>query len=188
MSRKKIICQYKQQGYDVIIGNIISEGSILIMEDLPIDLDPMLTPILGKETYKTDNTSKAVSLKVGTEDYEFKAECNIYFLTKIANPHFKPEIIAQCTLINFIVTEKGLEDQLLAMVVNIEKPELEEEIKRYIDEINEYQRELIEKEDDVLKRLDDADPATILENKDLIKSLESTKARAEEINITSVES
>lgn len=33
----------------------------------------------------------------------------------------------QCTLINFIATEKGLEDQLLAKVVGVERPELEKQ-------------------------------------------------------------
>lgn len=36
--------------------------------------------------------------------------------TNLSNPHYRPEIFAQCTIINFIVTEKGLEDQLLAKV------------------------------------------------------------------------
>jgi dynein heavy chain len=45
-------------------------------------------------------------------------------MTKLTNPHFRPEIAAQCTIINFIVTEGGLEEQLLAMVVNVEKNEL----------------------------------------------------------------
>lgn len=36
--------------------------------------------------------------------------------TKLPNPHYKPEVAAQCTLVNFIATEKGLEDQLLSKV------------------------------------------------------------------------
>ena len=49
-----------------------------------------------------------------------------YFLqTKLANPHYKPEIQAQATLINFTVTRDGLEDQLLAEVVATERPDLE---------------------------------------------------------------
>ena len=49
----------------------------------------------------------------------------LYLQTKLQNPHYKPETAAQCTIINFIVTENGLEDQLLALVVKSEKPELE---------------------------------------------------------------
>ena len=45
--------------------------------------------------------------------------------TKLANPHYKPELQAQATLINFTVTRDGLEDQLLAEVVAKERPELE---------------------------------------------------------------
>lgn len=46
--------------------------------------------------------------------------------TKLANPHYKPEMQAQSTLINFTVTRDGLEDQLLANVVSTERPDLEE--------------------------------------------------------------
>lgn len=46
--------------------------------------------------------------------------------TKLANPHFQPELQAQCTLINFSVTRDGLEEQLLAAVVHLERPDLEE--------------------------------------------------------------
>ncbi len=45
--------------------------------------------------------------------------------TKLANPHYKPEMQAQATLINFTVTRDGLEDQLLAEVVATERPDLE---------------------------------------------------------------
>ena len=40
----------------------------------------------------------------------------MYLQTKLANPHFKPEVAAQTTLVNFCVTEIGLEEQLLALV------------------------------------------------------------------------
>lgn len=46
--------------------------------------------------------------------------------TKLSNPHYKPEIQAQTTLINFTVTRDGLEDQLLGEVVKAERPDLEE--------------------------------------------------------------
>jgi len=181
MSVQKSNVQFKQHGWDRMVGENIESGTMLIMEDVDQELSPILTPLLGKETYKKDKSSKSSFIKIGSSEFQYNNNFKIYFITKITNPHYKPEIIAQCTLINFIVTEKGLEDQLLAMVVNIEQPELEEMIKKYIDEINEFQRELIQKEDDVLRKLGEADQETILENVELIKSLESTKSRAMEI-------
>lgn len=178
---QKSIIQYKQKEWERIIGESIENGIMLIIEDVDQELSPILTPLLGKETFKKDKSSKQSFIKIGSNEYIFNPNFKVYFMTKISNPHYKPEVIAQCTLINFIVTEKGLEDQLLAMVVNIEQPELEEMIKKYIDEINEFQRELIQKEDDVLRKLEEADQNTILENKELIISLENTRKRALEI-------
>jgi len=40
--------------------------------------------------------------------------------TKLANPHYLPDICIKVTLINFTVTLEGLEDQLLVEVVKSE--------------------------------------------------------------------
>ena len=53
--------------------------------------------------------------------------------TKLANPHYKPEMQAQATLINFTVTRDGLEEQLLAEVVATERPDLEKTKVRDLD-------------------------------------------------------
>ena len=176
---KKTLVQYKQPKWDQIIGEAISTGEDIIIEDVDQEIDPLLAPIMGKQT--TNKDKGKAQIRVGSNDYVFNPKTNIFFLTKISNPHYKPEIVAQCTLINFIVTEKGLEDQLLAMVVNIEQPELEESIRKYVTEINELEAELINKEDDVLRKLSEADEATILDNIELINSLEQTKTRAKQI-------
>ena len=36
--------------------------------------------------------------------------------TKMANPHYLPEVCIKVTIINFTVTKSGLEDQLLRYV------------------------------------------------------------------------
>jgi len=45
--------------------------------------------------------------------------------TKMPNPHYPPEVCIKVTLINFTVTQQGLEEQLLGDVVVKEKPEVE---------------------------------------------------------------
>lgn len=64
-------------------------------------------------------------IKVGDKECFFHPDFRLILHTKLANPHYKPEIQAQTTLINFTVTRDGLEDQLLAQVVNQERPDLE---------------------------------------------------------------
>ena len=73
-----------------------------------------------------------------------------------ANPHYKPEYQAQTTLINFTVTEDGLEDQLLALVVNKERSDLEEMKKDLLAQQNNFKIKLKELEDDLLARLANA--------------------------------
>lgn len=63
---------------------------------------------------------------MGDKECYFHPGFRLILHTKLANPHYKPEIQAQTTLINFTVTRDGLEDQLLAQVVNQERPDLEQ--------------------------------------------------------------
>ena len=65
-------------------------------------------------------------IKLGDKEIEYHPDFRLILQTKLANPHYKPEMQAQTTLINFTVTREGLEDQLLANVVAKERPDLEE--------------------------------------------------------------
>lgn len=82
-----------------------------------------------------------------------------------------------------IVTESGLEEQLLASVVNNEKAELEQTKQELVKKQNEFQVTLEKLEEELLQTLAEADPATILENKALIEKLDITKTTSSEIEI-----
>ena len=66
-------------------------------------------------------------IKIGDKEVEFHPKFRLILHTKLANPHYKPEMQAQACLINFTVTQDGLEDQLLAEVVATERPDLEQQ-------------------------------------------------------------
>lgn len=48
------------------------------------------------------------------------------------NPHYLPEIAVKVTLLNFMITPIGLEDQLLGIVVAKDRPDLEAEKNQLI--------------------------------------------------------
>ena len=55
-------------------------------------------------------------IHLGDSDIEYDKNFKFYMTTKLANPHYLPEICIKVTVINFTVTKTGLEDQLLRSV------------------------------------------------------------------------
>ena len=120
-------------------------------------------------------------VKLGDKEVEYNKNFRLFLHTKLSNPHYPPEIQAETTLINFTVTEKGLEDQLLALVVNKERPDLEETKNQLIAQNTEFTIKLKQLEDDLLHKLSTAE-GDITEDVVLIESLEESKRVATEIN------
>jgi len=94
--------------------------------------------------------------------------------TKLQSPHYPPEIQAECTLINFTVTESGLEDQLLALVVRKERPDLAEKKEQLIQDLNGYKIKLNQLQASLLRQLAEQ-KGDILDDIKLIESLEDAK-------------
>lgn len=155
-----------------------------MIESINENIDAMLDPLLSRQFTKK---GRGFTVKLGSEDVDIMSTFKLYLQTKLINPHYKPETAAQCTIINFIVTESGLEDQLLAMVVRVEKPDLEQTKEELVNRQNGFQIQLAELESKLLRNLSDADPNTILQNIALIESLEVTKTTSMEIQRQQIE-
>lgn len=118
-----IAIQLSQKQWLKKVEMAVSNGNTLMIEAIGQDIDAILDPLLSKQFVKK---GRNFTVRLGSEDVEISPTFKLYLQTKLINPHYKPETAAQCTIINFIVTESGLEDQLLAMVVKVEKPDLEQ--------------------------------------------------------------
>ena len=174
-----VTIQLTQNNWLRQVTNAIQQGHSVIIENVTEDIDATLDPVLARAVYKKGRT---FFLQVGGEEVEYDPKFRLFLQTKLSNPHYKPEIQAQCTLVNFIATETGLADQLLARVVNEEKQALEQQKQALQEAFNRYQIQLLELEDQLLERLSNA-PEDILSDVPLIEGLEATKQAAREIEV-----
>ena len=101
-----------------ILENAIRNGQVVLMENIEEELDPSLEPILAKQLQKK---GQQYLLRLGDQDVPYNFDFEYYLTTKLPNPHYIPEICIKTTIINFTVTLRGLEDQLLAEVVRFER-------------------------------------------------------------------
>uniref|UniRef100_A0A8B9DZR5 Dynein axonemal heavy chain 9 n=1 Tax=Anser cygnoides TaxID=8845 RepID=A0A8B9DZR5_ANSCY len=164
-----------QKGYLDTMERALAAGELVLIENLEESVDPVLGPLLGRETIK-----KGRYIKIGDKECEYNPAFRLILHTKLANPHFQPELQAQCTLINFTVTQDGLEDQLLAAVVSMERPDLEELKVNLTKQQNGFKITLKTLEDNLLSRLSSAS-GNFLGDTALVENLEITKQTAAEI-------
>jgi dynein heavy chain len=179
-----LVITLQQDKWQLRVQHALTNGLTLMIQQVGENIDPLLDPLLSRQFVKK---GKNFTVKIGSEDIEMMNGFQLYLQTNLINPHYKPETAAQCTIINFIVTESGLEDQLLATVVRVEKPELESTKEELVNKQNEFITTLAGLEADLLKKLDEADPETILTNIELIEGLETTKATSMEIQRQQIE-
>ncbi|XP_066487525.1 dynein axonemal heavy chain 11 [Tiliqua scincoides] len=166
-----------QKGLLETIERALACGDIILIENLDETVDPVLDPLLGRHTVK-----KGKYIKIEDKECEFHKSFRLILHTKLANPHYKPELQAQTTLINFTVTKDGLEDQLLAKAVSIERPDLEAVKSLLTKQQNDFKIQLKLLEDDLLFRLSAAE-GSFLGDTELVEKLESTKSTAAEIEL-----
>ena len=77
---------------------------------------------LPPSPFPFSNTSGGVwCIKLGDNTIEYSADFRLYITTKLRNPHYLPELSTKVTLLNFMITPEGLEDQLLGIVVAKER-------------------------------------------------------------------
>jgi dynein heavy chain, axonemal len=155
----------------------IDAGQPVMIENMEESIDAVLASVYGRATIKRGRT---LYLQLGDKEIALNPNFKLYLHTKLSNPHYPPEIQAECALINFTVTEKGLEDQLLSLVVRKERPDLAQQKEDLIQQQNEFKIKLKQLERDLLHQLTTAE-GDILENITLIENLESSKKISIEI-------
>nr|XP_026690532.1 dynein heavy chain 12, axonemal isoform X1 [Ciona intestinalis] len=163
--------------YMRVMENSIQFGTPVLLENVAEDLDPSLEPLLLKQTFKQGGV---MCIRLGENVIEYSNEFRFYITTKLRNPHYMPELATKVSLLNFMITPEGLEDQLLGIVVAKERPELEEERNVLILQSASNKKQLKEIEDKILYTLSSSE-GNILEDESAILILDSSKVLSDDI-------
>ena len=156
----------------------VNLGFSYLFENVDEYIDPIIDPVLEKNIVRK-GASRVV--KIGDKEVEWDDSFRLFLTSKLSNPHYGPETFGKVMIINFSVTMRGLEDQLLNATVQHERSELAEQRIRSVQEVSELSGMLKELEDSLLYELANS-TGNILDNTELIETLEQTKAKAEEIS------
>jgi dynein heavy chain len=160
-----------------ILETCIQFGYPLLLEDSAETFDPLLEPLLAKQIIKTRNSW---SIKLGDKTFDYAKDFRFYVTTKLSRPHFSPEVCVKVSMLNFMVTEEGLQDQMLNMVVyNEDKNRMEKRNEIQIQSADDNKKKA-ELEDLILNQIANNDQ-NLLEDDLLIATLDDSKAQCKQI-------
>eukprot|EP00741_Cyanophora_paradoxa_P017811 tig00021017_g17202.t1 len=171
------VSQLSDKNFRMHLEDCMAYGKPLLIENIEEEIDPVLDPVLEKAIQKS---GRGFKIALADKECEYVETFMLIMTTKLPNPHFSPELSAKTTIIDFTVTIKGLEDQLLGRVVQREKAELEEQRQKLLEEVNSNVKKIKQLEDDLLFRLSSSS-GNLLDDTSLLEVLGNTKKTAAEV-------
>ena len=203
-SRGLVLCDLSNPTWLRTMETAMAQGAPVLVQDVPDDLDPLLDPVLSLFTPSGVTNDGAAAAGAGhsaqsalaaaraaaaanaatsrlvhfnDKDLDVRAGFRIMITSKAPNPSFSPEIAIKCTVVNFAVKLRGLEQQLLSLLVSLEEPKTESDRMRLIKDVAADRKRLRDLEDGILTMLGESE-GTLLEDETLVGALAASK-RAE---------
>nr|XP_026696380.1 dynein heavy chain 10, axonemal isoform X1 [Ciona intestinalis]XP_026696381.1 dynein heavy chain 10, axonemal isoform X2 [Ciona intestinalis] len=156
----------------------IKYGFPFLFKDVDEYIDPVIDNVLEKDVKGGQGREFVV---LGDKEVDYDSNFKLYLTSKLSNPRYSPAVFGKAMIINYTVTLKGLEDQLLSVIVKFERKELEEQRERLIQETSENKKLLKDLEDSLLRELATS-KGNMLDNTELIETLDETKSKATEVS------
>ncbi|TYZ63897.1 hypothetical protein PybrP1_001177 [[Pythium] brassicae (nom. inval.)] len=153
------------------LENGLRFGKWVLLENVGEELDAALEPVLLQQKFKQGGQDL---IRLGENVIPYNESFRFFLTTKLANPHYAPEVCVKVSLLNFTITMKGLEEQLLGVVVLKEMPDLAAKKTELMLSNAEGKKQLFEIENQILYLLSHSE-GNILDDTNLIETLASAK-------------
>ncbi len=171
------IIDLKMSGFLRDVENAVQYGFPVLLQDILEEMDPAMEPVLSKSILKIGNREV---MRIGDKELDYSPDFKLYITTKLANPHYTPEISTKACVVNFAVKKDGLEAQLLGIVVQKEEPTLETQKSELTIRVAKGKRQLVDLENEILRLLSETQ-GSLLDDADLVNTLQASKVTSEEV-------
>lgn len=158
----------------------ITYGSPFLLENCAEQLDPILTPILEKDIRDSSGRKYII---LGDKEVDYDMNFRLFMTTKLPNPSLSPDMFGLVTVVNHLVTESGLESQLLNAVVRRERPDLESKRMNLVKNMSQANSLLKSLEKRFSRELSSA-TGVIVDNTSLIQTLRRQRAKQQSFRLT----
>ncbi|KAG5445317.1 Cytoplasmic dynein 2 heavy chain 1, variant 2 [Clonorchis sinensis] len=172
--RKVEVVSQRSSNFTTTLELAVRFGKSLIIQEVD-EIEPILFPLLSGSLVFQGGRSTVL---LGDKTVDYHPDFRLFLCTRqtptsigTIRPASASSLV---TVVNFVTTRAGLVNQLLAASLHHERPQMEERRQNLVREEERMKLELAKLEDDLLEALANAH-GNILENKELLHSLNKTK-------------
>lgn len=137
-------------------------------------VDSLFVNLLRKDLHKQ---GARLVVNVGDKIVDWNENFRLIFMSRNQSIKLEPNLAALVNTVNNLVTKKGLEEKLLSVIINDQKPGLESKKKDCLEQERGLKIEIGKLEKQLLEELASSS-GNILENTALLNSLEETKSKS----------
>ncbi len=119
-------------------------------------------------------------MRIGDNNVPYNDAFRFYITTKLPNPHYAPETCVKVTILNFAITPRGLQEQLLGVAIAEELPEIQEQKELLVVNNAKMNKQLDDIEDRILYLLENC-KGNILDDVEIIETLDQAKITSNDI-------
>lgn len=172
-----VITSFNEDSYIKKVENALRFGGSILIKDAEL-YDPILNTILKKEIHRNGGRTM---VELGEDLIDYSPEFKLFLHTKESSSPLSDFISSWSTPVNYTVTSGSLETQILSITLQKVKPDVEKSRLQLISSLNAYLAQLHNLEEELLTSLSDSS-GKLLENDDIIESLETLKLESTEID------
>ena len=174
------------QVFTATVAECITNGRVLVYEGIENTIKSELE-LLFDQTFlanrRTDGSHGESATRIfwAGKEVEMHPAFRVFMTCTLPNPHFDADLSGRTTIIDATMSQRGMEDQVLNMVVQIEDPNLKQSRIKLLIELNGLRKEMDDLDKAMLTELSESE-GNLLDNDALMKRLTDIKAKLTEVD------